>query len=89
MITATETALSKLERLTQIYQTAMLEGNADILSYYAARNTLATQRIDLLKLGQSLAELGIALETAAGQYFSGSTLPPVIPSQPGSGQGAP
>jgi outer membrane protein TolC len=88
-ITAAEAALPKLEHLMQIYQTAMLEGNADILSYYAARNTLATQRIDLLKLKQSLVELGIALEIAAGQYFPGSTLPPAAPPQPGSGQGTP
>lgn len=88
-VSAAETALPKFQQLVQIYQTAMLEGNADILSYYAARNTLATQRLDLLKLQQSVAELGIALELAAGRYFPSTPLRSVAPGQTGSGKGAP
>ena len=88
-VSAAEAALPKLQQLVQIYQTAVLERNADILSYYAARNTLATQRLDLLKLQQSRAELGIALELAAGQYFPNVPLLPSTPGQPGSGKGTP
>jgi outer membrane protein TolC len=88
-VSAAEAALPKLQQLVQIYQTAVLERNADILSYYAARNTLATQRLDLLKLQQSRAELGIALELAAGQYFPNVPSLPSTPGQTGSGTGTP
>ena len=88
-VSAAEAALPKLQQLVQIYQTAVLERNADILSYYAARNTLATQRLDLLKLQQSRAELGVALELAAGQYFPNVPLLPSTPGQTGSGKGTP
>jgi len=83
-ISAAEAALPKLQQLVQIYHTAVLEGNADILSYYAARNTLATQRLELLKLQQTVAELGIALELAAGRYFPST---PLLPATPGRTRG--
>lgn len=88
-VSAAEAALPKLQQLVQIYYTAVLEGNADILSYYAARNTLATQRVDLLKLQQSVAELGIALELAAGRYFPSVPLRPGAPGQTERGKGTP
>ena len=88
-VSAAEAALPKLQDLVQIYHTAVLEGNADILSYYAARNALATQRLELLKLRQSVAELGIALELAAGQYFPSVPLLPTMPGQTGPGIGTP
>jgi outer membrane protein TolC len=67
---ALEAALPTLEHLVQTYATAVQEGNADLLSYYDVRNTLATQRIDILQRRQMLNDLGIALEIATGQYVS-------------------
>jgi cobalt-zinc-cadmium efflux system outer membrane protein len=67
---ALEAALPGLERLVQTYATAVQEGNADLLSYYDVRNTLATQRIDILQRLQRLNDLGIALEIVTGQYVS-------------------
>ncbi len=88
-ISAAEAALPKLQRLVQIYQAVVLERNADILSYYAARNTLATQRLDLLKFQQSRAETGIALEIAAGRYFTSSPPFSSAPGQAEDGKGTP
>lgn len=65
----TEESLPALERLVETYNMAVQENNADILSYYEARNTLFTKRIDVLKLKRDLADLSIALEIATGQYF--------------------
>lgn len=88
-IHAAEAFLANLHSLVHLYNTAVLEGNADILSYYTARNTLATQQLELLKLKQTLAELGIALEIAAGRYFPGYDFPPSSPQQGPHGQGGP
>jgi cobalt-zinc-cadmium efflux system outer membrane protein len=69
-VRALEAALPALERLVQTYFTAVQEHNADLLSYYDARNTLASKRIDILQRQQTLNDLGIALEIATGQYIS-------------------
>jgi cobalt-zinc-cadmium efflux system outer membrane protein len=69
-VRALEATLPTLERLAQTYKTAVQEGNADLLSYYNVRNTLASKRIDILQRRQMLHDLGIALEIAMGQYVS-------------------
>jgi outer membrane protein TolC len=69
-VRALEATLPMLERLAQTYETAVQEGNADLLSYYNVRNTLASKRIDILQRRQRLNDLGIALEIAMGQYVS-------------------
>lgn len=68
-LSATEEYIPTLERLVQTYNTAVQEGNADILSYYNARNELTGKQIEIIKLKRDLADLGIALEIAAGQYL--------------------
>jgi outer membrane protein, heavy metal efflux system len=73
-IDTTEKAIPTLKNLVQTYYTALQQGNADILSYYNARNNLFAKRIEVLKLKRDLADLGIALEIAAGQYFPGNDL---------------
>jgi cobalt-zinc-cadmium efflux system outer membrane protein len=72
-IAAAEAAIPGLESLVRAYETALGQGNADVLSYYTARGSLAQKRIDLVKLKQSLIENWIALEIAAGQYLPTST----------------
>jgi len=57
------------KRLVKTYRTALDQGNADILSYYQARNELLAKRLALLGLRASLTDLGVALETTAGVYF--------------------
>lgn len=64
-----QTTLPTLERLVQTYATAVQEGNADLLSYYDARNTLARRRIERLQRQQRLVEIEIALEIHAGRFF--------------------
>jgi outer membrane protein TolC len=68
-IAAAEEALPLLEKLVETYRGAFETGNADILVYYGALGDLAKKRLDLLKLKQTLAELGVELEIAAGCYL--------------------
>jgi outer membrane protein TolC len=68
-IDATEESVNTLNSLVQTYYKAFLEGNADVLTYYNARSDLISKQIDVFKLKQTLADLNIALELAAGQYL--------------------
>jgi cobalt-zinc-cadmium efflux system outer membrane protein len=70
-IHTTEEAVKTLERLVNTYYKAFLEGNADVISYYNARNELIFKQIDVFKLKRTLSDLGIALEIAAGRYLDG------------------
>lgn len=81
-VRALEASLLTLEHLVQTYYTAVQEGNADLLSYYDVRNTLATQHIDILRRRQMLNDLGIALEIATGQYISGHRETPTPAVEP-------
>lgn len=81
-VRAIEATLPSQERLVQAYFTAVQESNADLLSYYDARNALATKRIDILQRQQTLSDLGIALEIAAGQYISTSLGTPTPATAP-------
>lgn len=68
-IEATEESAKTLSALVQTYFNAFLEGNADVITYYNARKDLISKQIDFYKLKQTMADLGIALELAAGQYL--------------------
>jgi outer membrane protein TolC len=68
-ISVAEGSLPILKNLTQNYHRALLEGNADVLSYYAARDRLVSAELAVLSLKRSLAELHIALELASGEYL--------------------
>lgn len=67
-IDADEQAIPALESLVRNYHTALLQGNADVISYYTARNQLFEKQIETLKLKQELADLYNAFEIAAGWY---------------------
>lgn len=73
-------ALPALQRLVQSYERALAAGNADVLSYYTARNNLAKKRIDLLKLKQELIDTWISLENASGQYLLQPNQPTSAPA---------
>jgi cobalt-zinc-cadmium efflux system outer membrane protein len=68
-IYTTQETVKTLQRLVDTYYKAFLEGNADVISYYNARNELTFKQIDVFKLKQTLADLEIALEIAAGRYL--------------------
>ena len=68
-IAAAEEALPLLEKLVATAQTAVDERNADVLSYYTARNNLLQKRIQLIKLQEQLLEANTALEIASGRYL--------------------
>ena len=68
-IAAGQEALPVLERLVDSAQKAREQGNADVLSYYTARNNLLQKRIQLIKLQEQLLEANTALEIASGRYL--------------------
>lgn len=68
-IETAEKSVDSLQSLVNTYKTALDQGNADILSYYQAQQDLMANRLELLKLRQSVSDLGVAFETAAGMYF--------------------
>src|SRR5439155_9590072 len=70
-----EAALPGLQRFADVYRDALEKGNADVLSYQAAENSLIAKQLAIVKLKQQLIENWIALEIAAGQYLP-------IPAQP-------
>ena len=71
---AAEEALPVLEKLVSSAQTAIEQRNADVLSYYTARNNLLQKRIQLTKLQEQLLEAHTALEIASGRYLPMNTL---------------
>ncbi|HEY7086755.1 MAG TPA: TolC family protein, partial [Tepidisphaeraceae bacterium] len=68
-LAAAEGAIPGLERLVQTYDAALQQRNVDVLSYYTAQSTLATRRVEVIKLRQQLAESWIALEIASGRIL--------------------
>jgi cobalt-zinc-cadmium efflux system outer membrane protein len=68
-IAAAEEALPLLEKLVASAQTAIEQGNADVLSYYTARSNLLQKRIQLVKLQEQLLEAHTVLEIASGRYL--------------------
>ncbi len=70
-IRAIESALPTLKDVVERYHRALLEGMADVLSYYNIVNELIAKRLELLRLKQSLMDRNIALEIAAGRFLGG------------------
>jgi len=64
-----ESAVPVLERLVADYEKAVNVGNADVLSYYTARNDLDKKKIEIVKLKQERIDGWIALENATGMYL--------------------
>ncbi len=71
-IAAADEALPLLERLVSTEETAVNEGNADVLGLYFARSNLLQKRLQLLKLKEQLVEARTALEIASGRYLPGA-----------------
>lgn len=66
-IQAVSESLPALEQLAAALEKAFRSGNVDVLAYREARDALATRRIELSRLQQSLVELEVALEIATGR----------------------
>jgi outer membrane protein TolC len=69
-IEAAETSIPILQNVVDSYRLALLQGNADILTYYNARADLTTKRLELVDLKRQLADMYVAFEIAAGSYLS-------------------
>jgi cobalt-zinc-cadmium efflux system outer membrane protein len=68
-IKATRTYIPTQEKLVQTYHRALLQGNADVLTYYNARDELVATHIALLDLQMQWIDQFIALEIASGEYL--------------------
>ena len=68
-IEAAENSIPILQNVVDSYRAALLQGNADVLTYYNARADLITRRLELFDLKRQLADMDIALEIAAGRYL--------------------
>ena len=66
---AAENSIPILQSVVDSYGTALLQGNADVLTYYNARADLITKRLELVDLKRQLADMHVALEIAAGRYL--------------------
>jgi outer membrane protein TolC len=68
-IETAETSLPVLANVVESYSVAMSQGNADVLTYYNARNDLSAKRLELIDLKRQLADMHVALEIASGRYL--------------------
>ncbi len=68
-VKATEAYIPIQEKLVQTYHRALLQGNADALTYYNARDASIATQISLIDLQLQLIDRFIALEIASGQYL--------------------
>jgi len=68
-VEAAQASLPILQNVVDSYRRALLQGNADVLTYYNARGDLIARRIELFDLKRQLADLHVALEIAAGRYL--------------------
>jgi outer membrane protein TolC len=69
-IEAAEKAIPTLQNVVESYRMALLQGNADVLTYYNARADLITRQMELVDLKRQLADMYVALEIATGGYLS-------------------
>ncbi len=68
-IKSTEESIATQKELVKAYYAALLEGNADAVTYYNAWDQLISQALDLLTLKRNLADQTVALEIATGTYL--------------------
>jgi outer membrane protein, heavy metal efflux system len=68
-VSSMEQSIPTLRNLVHTYHQALLEGNADVLTYYNAQDNLIARELDLLTLKLNLADQKVALEIAAGTYL--------------------
>ena len=68
-IEVAQQSIPVLQNVVDSYRAALLQGNADVLTYYNARSDLTNKRLELLDLRRQLADMEVALEIAAGRYL--------------------
>jgi outer membrane protein TolC len=68
-VDAAEQSIPVAGKLVETYRIALLEGHADVITYYSALGDLFARQMDLLNLKKDLCNRAIALEVASGQFF--------------------
>jgi outer membrane protein, heavy metal efflux system len=68
-IEATQASIPVLQDLVESYRIALLQGNADVVTYYNARGDLIAKQMEIVDLRRQLADMHVALEIASGQYL--------------------
>lgn len=64
-----ERLIPTLQKVADSYREALLQGNADVLTYYNARAELLAKRMELVDLKRQSADMYVALEIAAGRLL--------------------
>lgn len=67
-IAIAEKSAEALQRLVDTFKAALDQGSTDVLTYYQARQDLIAKRLEIMRLRQSVTDLGIAYETATCIY---------------------
>ncbi|HUK91388.1 MAG TPA: TolC family protein, partial [Blastocatellia bacterium] len=67
---AAENSIPILQNVVDSYGAAVLQGNADVLTYYNARADLISKQFELVDLKRQLADTHVALEIATGRYLA-------------------
>jgi len=70
-IAAVDAALPALERLVDVYRSAVQGGSVDVLSFRQAEVDLTNKRVERIQLRREQADQAIALELASGTYLPG------------------
>lgn len=68
-IQVVQSSIPILENLVRTYRLALLDGNADVITYYNARTELVTRQEEVFRFQSDLAEQWIALEVSTGEYL--------------------
>ena len=68
-VDAAEHSIPVAGKLVETYRIALLEGHADVITYYSALGDLFAKQMDLLNLKKDLCNRTIALEVASGQFY--------------------
>ncbi len=69
-VDAAEEAIPVAQKLVETYRIALLEGHADVLTYYNALDSLYARQVELLSLRKDLAGQIISLEVASGRFLA-------------------
>ena len=64
-----EKSIPTMQNVVESYRAALLQGNADVLTYYNSRAELTAKQLELVDLKHQLDDLRVGLEVAAGRYL--------------------
>ena len=64
------TTIDTIIELNKVYHRALLDGNADVLTYYNSVNNLIIKEVELVNFQQLYVDQYITLEILAGKFLN-------------------